>query len=61
MAQTADMGERVASLETTAVTHAKEINAVTDKLDKLQFWIMATFGGVATGVLLMLLQLAVKK
>jgi len=55
------MGERVASLEATAAAHAKEINAVTDKLDKLQFWIMATFGGVATGVILMLLQLAVKK
>jgi chaperonin cofactor prefoldin len=55
------LGERVATVETKIETLDRDVKSVTEKLDRLQFWIMATFGGVATGVLLMLLQLAVKK
>lgn len=58
---TVALGERVASVETKVQAIDMDVKNVAERLDRLQFWIMATFGGVVVGVAMMVLQLLVKR
>jgi len=55
------IAERVAAVEVKAETNKAAIKTVTERLNTLQFWIMATFGGVTTAVLLLLVQFALNR
>jgi hypothetical protein len=55
------IGERVTAVETKVETLDRDVQSVAEKLDRLQFWILCTFGGVVVGVGMMVFEMAVKK
>jgi hypothetical protein len=60
MAPAASMAERMAQVETRVEAAQIEIKTVADRLDRLQFWIMATFGGMLVSIFLLALTLLTK-
>lgn len=52
------LAERVAAVEVKADNNETTIQQMGERLNRLFFWLLATFGGVTTAVFLLVLQLS---